>query len=732
MSAFQATFEQFRRDFAEQRSFIVPSLSVNTNGVTELKTEARNLIGHQYDICRIAYIFESGRGFTIPEIVFPLKGAKPVAIAASLRLFARPNHKDRFTHLIHFLVKNPEVFAQTTYFSLVQTEKFEPGSTFEMREDDRCFFCFSTFPSAFLFFLTMSDCLNGIKYIESLFKLHFHLHGFVFEPVHRFLKDLVFSFFFASNPGRFFENAFEPLIPSARDFTEDREFHYSGQPVSRRGYWFQIALFTRKMVERMQSCACLLSDNARILIAKLKELAPNFANLKYIAVIESCICRYLDKYVDCPFSEVNRSVSKVLLCACPMNHLLKDVISPVLEQVPINVDGLIEALATNREMSSDINDAIDMAGRCTIITSRDLSLLFKMVDRINEFLPATQTKAFQGALAGIMAPKVINDTDLISLRVWLCDSSLDDISLENTQPYDEILDLMDTIDIAKMNYKSEQELRQLIIDNCELFTTPFIEQKLSVSTLEDTSQALANVRSNLHTLQQLSQRIFAALFATENERDRSLEQLKNLATIHAKANIMPALVEHHSHELIFTHNDIFEPCECYDRLIKAVNHHIGELDVASYCVPILQKCFFLDFIDQIDIAFDFQSKVKTNKLPAQFSSFCQRGKDHFQSLSKQRKQAMSRAANAFQWVKRTNRVGYNLNIVFKALRMASMFPDDSLPLVLAISGNPDIVCFLYFAAKYFSDKRIADVIMTPVEQDLISKMRKAVHEIVNS
>lgn len=732
MCDFREKFEEFRRTFAEQKSVIVPSLSVNTKGVLELKGEAKKLIGYLHSICRIGYMFESMRGFTIPETALPLTETKPVPIAASLRLFHRPNHKDRYTHLIHFLVKNPIVFAQATYFTLIQVGKFEPGSTFELTEDDRSFFCFSTFPCMYLFFLTKSDCENAVKYIESLFKLHFYLHGFTLTPPFRFLKDLIFSFFFASNPGRFFENAFEPLIPSARDFTEDREFHYSGSPLSRRGYWLQIALFTKKMVNRMQSCVSLLPDNARILIRRLKELEPSFPDMKYISIIESCICRYLERYVDCPFGDVNRSVAKVLLCACPMPHRLKDVITPVFKQVSIDIDELIDTLGTDREMSSDITDAMDMAGRYTIITSRDLSLLFHMTHRFNSFLPETKMKVFENALAGIMAPKVVNDSDLISLRVWLTDSSLDNVCLENTQPYDEILDLMETINISELSYTTAEELRQLIIDDCEVFTTPFVEQKLSTATLEDTSQALSNVHMNLETLRQLSQRIFAALFATENERDRNLEQLRALASLHAKKNLVPALVEHHSHELVFTHNDIFEPCDCYDRLISAVNRRVAELGVASYNIPILQKCFFLDFIDQIDIAFGFQSKVKTNKLPAQFSGFCQRDKDLFQSLSMQRKRAMSQAANAFQWVKKTNRVGYNLAIVFKALHTASMFPDEALPLVLAISGNPDLVCFVYFAAKYFADRRIADVLMTEEEQEMMGKMHKAVHVIANS
>jgi hypothetical protein len=60
---------------------------------------------------------QSNLDLKLPEIVFRLQGIHPVSIPASLSLFARTNHKDRYAALIAFLRSTPDVFRQMVYLA---------------------------------------------------------------------------------------------------------------------------------------------------------------------------------------------------------------------------------------------------------------------------------------------------------------------------------------------------------------------------------------------------------------------------------------------------------------------------------------------------------------------------------------------------------------------------------------------------------------------------------------
>jgi hypothetical protein len=104
MTDFRLGFEAFCRTFNGERNFIVPLLSLNTKGISEMQQEARTLIESFSTLTRIHYVRNSKRIFSISDLVLPLCEFKTLTIAASLRQFSRP---DRFGHLIQFSLQIP-------------------------------------------------------------------------------------------------------------------------------------------------------------------------------------------------------------------------------------------------------------------------------------------------------------------------------------------------------------------------------------------------------------------------------------------------------------------------------------------------------------------------------------------------------------------------------------------------------------------------------------------------
>lgn len=141
--------------------------------------ECRQPVEASNFLSRINDIFHSKKQFTIDELVLPLSEFTILNIAASLRQFARPNHKDRYSRLVQFLVMNPEIFAQIRYFLFVQTDLID-STSFTVNSDDSTIFCFNPFPAIFLDFERKNP--------EDT-------HGHAFGPRHNFLKHLVFGFF---------------------------------------------------------------------------------------------------------------------------------------------------------------------------------------------------------------------------------------------------------------------------------------------------------------------------------------------------------------------------------------------------------------------------------------------------------------------------------------------------------------------------------------------------------
>lgn len=116
---FRTQFDEFMREFSEERSLVVATTSINMKAVRDLRQEYLELLSINAVLARLHYIAHASRSFTIDELQFPLKGIQTISMAASLGLFVKPNHKDRFAILIDFLRRNPDLFAQILYFALV-------------------------------------------------------------------------------------------------------------------------------------------------------------------------------------------------------------------------------------------------------------------------------------------------------------------------------------------------------------------------------------------------------------------------------------------------------------------------------------------------------------------------------------------------------------------------------------------------------------------------------------
>jgi len=117
--SFEATFRHFREEFTTERALIVSVSSIIAKASTDLRSGYAELLQSSSLLARMHYMANTPRSFSVEELLLPLRGIQPIALGAVLRLFVKPNHKDRYCMLISYLRENPNIFAQTVYFALL-------------------------------------------------------------------------------------------------------------------------------------------------------------------------------------------------------------------------------------------------------------------------------------------------------------------------------------------------------------------------------------------------------------------------------------------------------------------------------------------------------------------------------------------------------------------------------------------------------------------------------------
>jgi hypothetical protein len=180
---------------------------------------------------------------------------------------------------------------------------------------------------------------------------------------------------------------------------------------------------------------------------------------------------------------------------------------------------------------------------------------------------------------------------------------------------------------------------------------------------------------------------------------------------------------------MFQHGDVFRPEAAYDRIIQKVGRRIRELKLPPDNEHIVRRAFFLDFIDQIDIAGDFQKLVKVGVVQEKLSGLCHMNSQAVLQLTLQKRELISRAATAFQWVHSRNTISYNLSMAIHAINLLAMFPNTAIMMAVAMSGNAEVPSFVSFARRYLRDPKVKDVIMTQHEQALIERLKQAIDAV---
>lgn len=738
-SEFQKNFEAFCRIFQSEKRSVAPLVKINNKAILEIREEGSKLIEEAVFLTRMNYLTQTQKNFNLEDYIFCLKDFSTLSTSDSLRLFKKPNHKDRFSLIISFLSKNTSILSQIVYFFLKDDNENNIIS-----EDDKSFFCFSTIPAIFLYFITKESQEAALLFFENLFQFYFTFDekftSTMLKPekkIPKFLDDIVFGYFLATNPGYFFDNAIEPVLNITISFIQDIIYYYT-KTLCRTSYWKKVIHFVRIILERMTSMIYLLPISARKLITLLIQSTEknNESELKYKLIVDNIICRYITTYIRSPNMILLSDAAIVLRTSCSIpTYIGKEATQLVLNSnIKQLIDNLFNAVKTDKETTSDFSLALNLIGSFTFITPRDLGLLFRSITSYVELCekPSTPTEVsanrpiIKKKFTGIDIPSSNSDQKYLQLRTSFTDQTVSNVKLAYTNPYDDLVDIINSIDTSHWEYSTPEELIDKLFKFQPFPIDTILKSTITPEILSDTEKVLTDIKNNKELLNSFLQKLSKSIFVLQNEREQFSMQCKIHRGIIMKKFVVPYIHDKNPFDFIFKLNDLFSPSTLYGKLIDNVDKRIQPLQLSTDNTFELKKIFILEFIDQIDIQFEFQTKVAKEKISKIYSDFCQGNSDTVMKLSPQISRILSNASMELQFVKNYQKISSNLTICLNAVRSLSVFDNKvaAIAMAISISGNPEIFGFLYFVNGYFKDV-ITNIILNEEERGLLDIFKEA-------
>lgn len=723
-SSFHDEFEQFRQEFAKERSLIMAATNINNNALTDLKAGYNQLINSLCLLTRLHYMSHTTRDFTLDEMIYPVRGISLLSVSAALKLFAKPNHKDRYSYLMFYLRTNPDLFSQIVYFALLTPSNtlIHLNDVTFFSEDDSNFFVYHTFPSIYNYFITHDDHIQAILLIKNLFKVHISLHKTNFAKPHRFLSDMISSLFLASNPGRYFDAVLVNLLVEMKTEVADANLmlYYqesgSGKHITRAKYWELCIKYADRIIQNMIKFAPLMPTPARLLISELCNIeAPNFP-FKELFIFEPMICDYLEnRYLSSDITLLH-DVCSVIRSFYPQDIMptSNDYVKQQKQMTTtIRIDNLIDALKMESSEEEPISVAIRSCEETTLVTSRDLTLLSQSIELFVKYARKDKIKDLLTNITGLSRPTKCDDRDIIPLKTWTKQLPRTKSDMKPTRAFDDIIDALNMIDSKNVPYSNPEELGEAALKYCGNCLTWM--QQLRIRETPNICSGMDNslkvVKNNRMNLTQFSESLFSSLFSVTYEQKRHSTQINNLLKLLFSFRLIPMYFETFPYDFDFNCNDVTSSKATIDKVFAAIDAHITPEKFPKLYNNALQRSLMLFHIDELDKMFDYQmisvKDISGEKGISKMKLFVENHQgSQPESITIGERNLIDSAKGLIKLVRHASPPSSNLEIVLRAMKLLKKWESDAFTAyIIASSENPQIIAFANFIKTYIPYKK---------------------------
>lgn len=732
MNDFKDTFLEFYRQFCREKPILESLGSMNSSGTKELREFLKALGSHHSILTRLDYIRHREIFYELEDIIDQFQNLSPMALQEAMNCFNKPNDKERFSSLVCFLRSNINLFAQLTYYSLLLASNSPTTNCSSIfSKDDVFYFCFSTFPSIFSFFMIQEDQDLGIQFIIAILKFHLYIHGPSFGLQHKFISYLISSFFSSTNPSTFFESSLRPSLRGFSGSSLEIKYKYTKDNngcIVRSDYWHQIINLADFIITNMVSNATLLPRASRKLITEILKIQDQDFPFAEVFVIDAMILDYLEKSQIIADQDLMHDVCNVIRCTFPESHVKMPLRASLSNQQflsALNIQKLAKSFEFEQNENEDpintdpIGKASAQFDKVAYISPRGLSLLYLFSTKFLEVANKSDNgpiKSLEKNLLGLENLKKTMDNKFMELPLKSAQIRIPKTKNAMILAYNDIISSMEGLNIYNLNFSTPEELSQLIIKYNGI-NIP-ISKKVRLQTLPEMAKnldgALKAIKDSTNNQRTYGINLFIATHIVETEKNQIQKLWAHKAEQAIKEYIVPLLFTKYNFSFNYNIKDPLSGRQLIEEALTSVNSLIPQLSLPKELGEFVRKAVIIEFLDLFDSITSFQALQKS------FDFKIEPSVEGDQTR-------ISQASQILGLIKITEKPTANLSKAIEASRYART--KENIINAIIRSQNSDVFGFALYYSAFVSNPKILSILFTKEDIDYIKMFIDSVNEI---
>jgi hypothetical protein len=364
------------------------------------------------------------------------------------------------------------------------------------------------------------------------------------------------------------------------------------------------------------------------------------------------------------------------------------------------------------------------SGRLTLLTGRDLSLVFQLVQYFREAAGPVGPVPLERAAAGLASPASAADDRYIQVLAWGSSPAKARVDLVDTRQLDEVLDGLCTVDVAQLRFATPREL----IAQLTKYGGPFIDvsQRLRLEAqpdaLLDQAAAARTLETNAGRLREADAALAAALFDVSARFAAERAQIARAQALLIARVVLPALVEH-SPKLAPTAKDL--DAADVARLRREFDACAPQLQLPGDAEAALRRALFAQFIDRADAYIRGFAKTALKRHRRLLGAYFQAHGAVARRGPRARQEEIRAAAAPFREISGELPLTAAIQLIAQTMVPVQGFDDAAVAIAMALSGNPHIITIrMSLSHCLIRSQELLESILSPEQALLIRRFHQ--------
>lgn len=583
-----------------------------------------------------------------------------------------------------------------------------------------------------------------MQLIVKLFQVHFTVHGTNFSRFHKFLIYFIQSFFYATNPGEYFQSCISSIISDIRECKKIRfKYEKRNGVLMRYEYWKSLINFAMKLLINFNQAIPLLQDSVRYLINELAKFNSSAFPFNEIFIFDAMFCGYLENPLFNEDYECLRDVCQIFRCLfsqkivpCKLYSTLK-IIDPNFETY-FDLVNFIENIKIDKLKENDqLTNAIGSCDEFSVYSPHDLNLIFTLVQNFCEIgIEDSSINEIKDAYKGLDKLTSDSHNEVLSLKSWASSTPKLKVELISTDELNDIIDCISTIKCGNLNYTNPKELADLSLLYCGNNNLSWI-QKVRISVVpqiinsSELDKILNNIKLNNIKSKELLEILFSNVFTITVEFDRIHLQVNSLISILIRSKIIPRFLEKYPSDFDFNSQDMYQSRSVINNIYNAFDTKFNSLNIQQKNRFILQKNILMMYIDQLELMYSLQKSSKSN-IESKLVQYVKNCDISDKNLPKYKEKIAEKGLLFLKNISVNNLPSLNFIIVLKAMKMFKNFNDNFIKYQICLSDNPAIFCFYNLLSSYITGEKFFNYICDTEDINLMMRFIRLTSELWKS